>query len=61
MNIEVRENEVVLFDCKPADIVSWLDKNIGKRNYNVYWQGYDCLSIKNLDSKHIEWLLLAWN
>lgn len=60
MSIDVRSDEVVIFDCEPADILSWLDKNIGKTNYKIFWQGYDCLSIKNLDSKHIEWFLLAW-
>lgn len=61
MNIQVREDEVVIFDCEPADITRWLFKNIGVHNYKVFWQGYDCLSIKELQPKHLEWFMLVWS
>lgn len=61
VNIQVREeNEVVIFDCVPADITHWLFKHLGVHNYEVFWEGYDCLSIK-LQPKHVEWFILAWS
>jgi hypothetical protein len=60
VNIQVREDEVVIFDCEPADITRWLFKNLGVKNYRVFWEGYDCLSVKELKPEHLEWFMLRW-
>lgn len=60
MEIQVRPDEVVIFDCEPADITHWLFKNLGVHNYEVFWEGYDCLAINKLKPEHLEWFLLAW-
>ena len=60
VNIQVREeNEVVIFDCEPSVLHRWLFKNLGVKNYKVFWEGYDCLSIQ-LKPEHLEWFMLRW-
>lgn len=59
VNIQVREDEIVIFDCEPAHIRRWLFDSLGIKNYKIPWEGYDCLSIQ-LEPKHLEWFMLRW-
>lgn len=57
-------NELVVFDCEPADILKWLEKTFGpRRPKNSKWtyRTYgDWMWITFSDPKYKEWFLLRW-
>ena len=60
----VHLNELVVYDCEPADILDWLVETFGpvrpKNPSWTYWAGVSCIGITFSDPKHKEWFLLRW-
>jgi len=65
MNIHIRHTELIVLDCKPADILDWLVETFGpvrpKNSSWTYCAGVDYVSIQFANTKHKEWFLLRWS
>ena len=62
VNIQVRPDEVVIFDCEPADIKRWLLKILGFKTYvhvdRVEYDGFDVISWL-AENYGADWAMLA--
>lgn len=60
-----RINELLVFECEPADILKWVEKTFGPRRPKnpkwTYWAGVSCIGITFSDPEHKEWFLLRWS
>ena len=60
----LRLNELLVYDCEPADILKWVEKTFGrhrpKNSKWTYWTYGDCMGITFSDPKHLTMFLLRW-